>query len=848
MDTRELAISNCDRAPIHIPGCIQPFGVLITTDQHLEFITHVSSNVGVFFDRDAQDVLGKPLGTLLSEQLIQHLKDVAVYPTIGSQCERMGAYLLNHQNLDISLHRNGSHFLIELEPFPLENHTNRTAFTQARLLLARLQEKTEPSELMERAVQDLQRATGFDRVMAYKFFPDGAGEVLAEAKSDDLESFLGLRFPALDTPQRVRDIALIMPIRVVADIHAPPAELIAADPGAAPLDLSLTQVRAVHPIHLEYLANMGVKSTMILAIIVRQQLWGLFAFHHKSTKLLSPDYRATCDLFGQLFSLKFQQVLEEKRFNTRKRTTSAISQAVQTLANSSNFTQTVKVLGKQLCAMLSADGLAVVAQKEIETYGDVPTFEFIQELIHQVQANPSPDLVLFENLSQLNLSKPTQLGKSAGSLCLGISPNDQVFVIFFRNEIIYDVRWAGPPEGINIVEGPNGSRLHPRASFAEYRETVAGQCSPWSVLTTEAALELRTGLMQLALSQGEVQQQEWLKQQRQQDLLIAELNHRVKNILALIRSISRQTRQSTTTIEEYTILLDRRIAALAYAHDLVAGHGLEWPSLHTLLSAEFRPYLAETEGQVSLAGTEVGLKANFVPMFALVIHELVTNSAKYGALSISAGKVDVRWIEQDGGLAFYWRESDGPDVSSPKRRGFGRTLIERAIPFEFEGEANIRFPTSGVQVDFWLPAQLILFQDSQLESSTIPSPPPQEMEEVAHTSGRVLIVEDNMLLALEMENVLESLGFTQIDTAPRVKQAFKLLSQEDYILGILDVNLKEENSFVIAEQLFDRQIPFLFATGYDSNFVIPEHLSHVNMLKKPIDKEKLSTMIQQILE
>lgn len=846
MEIRELAISNCDREPVHIPGCIQPFGALIATDKQVEAITHVSSNVSDFLGTPASEAVGQPLTHLLSSQVIHDLRNVAGHPTIESQRERVGTYSLNQHNLDVSLHRSDSHFLIELEPISSADRPHQTAVTQARLLLARLQEETKTSTLLQMAVRDLQRVTGFDRVMVYQFLPDGAGEVVAEALVDDLEPYLGLRYPASDIPQQVRAIALKMPIRVIADIHASPADLIPADPSTEPLDLSLTHLRAVSPIHLEYLANMGVQSSMNLAIIVRRELWGLLAFHHNSVKLLSPDYRSTCDLFGQLFSLKFQQVLEEERFNARKRTTSALSQIVQKLVHNDRFTQTVKASGEQLCTMLPAQGLAVVAQHEIETYGEVPALDLIAELVHQVQTSPNPDLVPFEKLSQLDFSNLAQLGKTAGALCLGISPSDQVFVIFFRNEMIDEVRWAGSPEK-DIVEGSYGPRLKPRASFAEYRETVAGQCQPWSVLEMEVALELRTRLMQLTSSQGEGQQQEWLRQQRQQDLLIAELNHRVKNILALIRSVSRQTRHSTTTIEEYTLLLDRRIAALAYAHDLVSGHGLEWPGLHTLLTTELRPYLAETERQVSFSGPDVGLKANFVPMFALVIHELITNSAKYGALSVPAGQVDISWMEQDGGLAFYWQESNGPTVFPPKRRGLGRTLIERVIPFEFEGEANLRFPPSGVQADFWLPTQLIRLQTVSPDLSATPSPSPQERKDSELNAGRILIVEDNMLLALEMENMMESLGFVKVDTAPRVKQALKLLNQEDYILGILDINLKEENSFTIAEQLLVQQIPFLFTTGYDSTFNIPEALAHVPILKKPIDGDQLNTAIQQLL-
>ena len=664
MEIRELAISNCDREPIHIPGCIQSFGALIATDPQLEVVTHASANLGDLLGVPAQSALGQPLHTITSEEITHDLRNLAGHPQIESQRHQLGTYFLNHQSMDICLHRSGDHFLIEVEPVETKDNSTQTVFLQARSLLARLQDETETTALLKLAVRDLQRVTGFDRVMAYQFLPDGAGEVVAEANTSHLDSYLGLRYPASDIPQQVRAIALKIPIRAIANINTQPADLLAVDVDSDPLNLSLTQVRAVSPIHIEYLRNMGVQSSMNLAIIVRKQLWGLFAFHHGSPKLLSPEYRSICDLFGQLFSLKFQQAIEEERFNTRKRTTSVITTAVDNLKTSGSFTQTVKALADQLCTMLSAHGLAIVCQQDVETSGETPSLGIIWELVQQVRSHPTTDLVPLENLRRLSLTEPSQLGKTTGALIVGISSIEQIHIIFFRNEITHDVRWAGSPNK-DIVEGPYGPRLQPRASFAEYRETVVGQCQPWSSLDTEAALELRTGLMQFVISRSGVQQQEWLRHQRQQDLLIAELNHRVKNILALIRSISRQTCYSTTSVEEHTQLLDRRIAALAYAHDLISGHGLEWPSMDILLTTELRPYLAETTQRVNLTGPNVGLKANFVPIFALVIHELVTNSAKYGALSVPTGKLSINWLAQDGGLAILWREQDGPPCIPP---------------------------------------------------------------------------------------------------------------------------------------------------------------------------------------
>ena len=153
---------------------------------------------------------------------------------------------------------------------------------------------------------------------------------------------------------------------------------------------------------------------------------------------------------------------------------------------------------------------------------------------------------------------------------------------------------------------------------------------------------------------------ELVSHQRQQDLLIAELNHRVKNILALIRSLSRQAKDSSASLESYALALEQRIAALAAAHDLAVSDSMRGVSLRGILETELGPYIREDEAQAILSGPVVGLRADVAPMIALVIHEIVSNAAKYGALSTPEGIVQARWEQSDQGLSFHWRELGGP--------------------------------------------------------------------------------------------------------------------------------------------------------------------------------------------
>ncbi|MEO0376466.1 MAG: HWE histidine kinase domain-containing protein [Cyanobacteria bacterium P01_A01_bin.17] len=766
MEREALAISNCDREPIHIPGIIQPFGSLIAVDRSLETITHASENLQTFLGTEAQTVLGQSLDQLFSSELCHDLMNVACLPAAHRQ--RLGKHELTGQPLDISLHRSEDRWIIELEPCGADPNSSISAVTRVQSILGHLQGQTESTAMLEKAVQALRWVTGFDRIMAYQFLPNGAGEVVAEACSSHCEPYLGLRYPASDIPPRVRKMALKMPVRAIANITAEPVSIL-SDEAEDPLDLSLTYLRGTSPIHVEYLTNMGVGASMNLAIVVQGELWGLFACHHNAPKLLSPDLRSTCELFSQLFSLKLQQAFAEERLQNRRRITSATHNLFETPKETLRFSQAASWLSEKLCPLMNADGIAVVEHEHVETSGDTPTVSTVLDLIHHCQS--ITDIVPIEQLRQTPLFPEADFGKSAGALVLVISSTEHLYVVFFRNEIPYQIRWGGNPQK-EIVEGKFGPRLQPRASFAEYIESVSGHCQPWSLADMDAALELRTGLLHLAVNQVDIIEQEALQQQRQQDLLIAELNHRVKNILALIRSITRQTRESATSVEEYASMLESRIAALASAHDLVAGPGLTWPQLDALLKIEFRPYLAEAEHRVRLTGPAVGLKANFVPTLVLVLHELTTNAAKYGALSVPEGQVEVQWCQENGGLALSWRERQGPSVSAPTRRGFGRNLIERSIAYEFEGESRLRFATTGVEAEFWIPQEYVLWQADAASLSESLSPRVESAQ--PSQRGQVLIVEDNMLIAMELESTLQSLGFQQIDTAPRVSAALKL--------------------------------------------------------------------------
>ena len=253
-------------------------------------------------------------------------------------------------------------------------------------------------------------------------------------------------------------------------------------------------------------------------------------------------------------------------------------------------------------------------------------------------------------------------------LAINLDSAQNIRLIFCRDQVLQRLRWAGAPDK-EFTTGPFGPRLTPRASFAEYVEQISGQAEAWTIEDLVRAKELRASLLSFVLGL------QWNAER--QKLLASELNHRVKNTLALFRSLSLQTKHSTTTVQAYAQAIEERIMALSKAHDLASRKGFDGLELSALFNTELKPYMAQKN--VMLTGPRVHLLASSAPTLALVIHELATNAAKYGALSVPAGRVLVHWQVSGDGLSLTWRETGGTPVKPPENSGFGLQMIENAV-------------------------------------------------------------------------------------------------------------------------------------------------------------------------
>jgi PAS domain S-box-containing protein len=333
--------------------------------------------------------------------------------------------------------------------------------------------------------------------------------------------------------------------------------------------------------------------------------------------------------------------------------------------------------------------------------------------------------------------------------------------------------------------------------------------------------------------------------EERQILLAEEVDHRARNVVAVVQSIMRLTRAET--IEEYIGALDGRIGALSNAHRLLAGSRWEGADLTRLVEEEFAPYRAEGNQRVLTRGPVVLLPPATAQTIALALHELATNAGKYGALSTDAGRVELTWRAEPGKVELLWIESEGPEISSPTRRGYGSRAIIAGIERQLGGIVKFEWLPKGLRCTLSVP------HDGNMETSKRRALERRHIDDVPigapstdSDDKRVLLVEDEPLVSMMLADMLSAFGHKVDGPYSRFSDAILAAKSNNLQAGILDVNLGGEKTYAVADILAGRKIPFAFVTGYGPDTIVPA-FAHAPVLQKPIEAAKLHALLQQIV-
>jgi light-regulated signal transduction histidine kinase (bacteriophytochrome) len=589
---------------------------------------------------------------------------------------------------------------------------------------------------------------------------------------------------------------------------------------------------------------MGVKASMSVSIMRGGRLWGLFACHHYSPRLPSFAHRSAAELFGQMFSLMLESRERREVADYETKARSVADRLMASVAQDGELLHDAPWLGEVIFDTVPADGVGVSLDGKVSLSGLTPSKEQFATVLSGLNRITTGQVFTSDSIGTIFPEAGVLSDRAAGILVIPVSRSPRDYVVLFRSEQLRSVRWAGNPEK-PVDFGPNGARLTPRKSFEEWSQLVKGKAKPFSAAELRVAEMLRTAILEIILRLSESASEYRQRANEKQELLIAELNHRVRNILSLIRGLISQTRDHAVTTASFVETLEDRIQSLARAHDQITSDRWSPARLVDLISTEAGAYLGEKRQQVQLTGPNVLIEPGAFTTLALVVHELLTNAAKYGALS-DGGLVSISWeLDKDGSLNLTWQEEGGPPVTAPARRGFGSTIIERSVPYDLGGTAEISYRLGGVQACFCVPSRHI---HGVLPDTASPGTPviQTSLPDLPLKAKRVLLVEDSMIIALDAEDALRALGANDVLTASTCRRALDILAATAADFALLDFNLGSETSLLIADRLSDAEIPFVFATGYGDEIAIPDRHKSVPVIKKPYGASSLTAVIGRL--
>ncbi len=848
-DFDKTDLTNCDREPIHLLGAIQQPGFLIAVSTDW-IIARVSANIRDLLGSDPEALIGAPLPDYVPATFLHDLRNRISLLAEPDMVERLFACQIgtSGQPYDVAVHFSNGQIVIEAEP---GSAAGGDATNAVRGMMSRLDRTKDMTAFFREGARQVRALLGYDRVMVYKFAASGAGAVVAEASKTGIGSFLGLNYPASDIPRQARELYKRNLVRVIRDVDAQPVPVVPEiDRSGKRLDLSLSILRSVSPIHIEYLKNMGVAASLSISIVVDDKLWGLFACHHYSPRSPTFERRSVCELFAEMFAMRLESRERRQVAEYEERARNISDQLLGAVASDETLLQDPDWLGDILTSAIPADGVGVWINGNYAFSGVTPPTEEFRRIVRALNGLAAGRVFTTDTIGSLVDGADEYAEQAAGLLAIPISRSPRDYVMLFRKELKQSVRWAGDPHK-PIEYGPNGPRLTPRESFAEWKETVEGHAEPFTKSELRVAETLRATLIEVVLRLADEAAAERRQSTARQEMLIAELNHRVRNILGVIRGLIRQSQPDSPEVKEFVRLVDGRIHALARAHNQITDDHWGPAPLGALIDAEAAAFAADRQSAIIANGTPTLLNPQAYSTMALVVHELVTNSTKYGSLS-GTGEVHIDWSrDHKGDLRFVWKESGGPTVQAPKRKGFGTTIIKRSVPYDLGGQANIEYASEGVRAEFLIPSRHVS-DARKVDGPTIHIQRPNMSSQHPVDTGvagqkSVLLVEDSLIIALDAEDILNRFG-ASVSTASTAEAAHDLLDEARFDFAILDINLGDQTSFGIADRLQEQGVPYFFASGYGEQASLPMEHRSAMVVQKPYTTHNVAKAVQELFD
>lgn len=491
----KVDITNCDKEPIHIIGKSQSHGVLVACDRKDLSITQIGRNSDEFFGTNYQDLLSKSLSTLIGAEHATRLKGVKD----GEERPSVREVTINNRDFIMIPHISEESLILDFEPASSDYNPY-----EYQRQLSSILNILGASETPEALCVDVARITkdifGYDRVMVYKFDEEWNGEVIAEEKEEELESWLGLHYPASDIPQQSRQLFMKQRVRIIADVNYEPVPIVPklSPINNQPLDLSRSELRGVSPIHIEYLRNMQVGASLTAALISNGKLWGLLACHHYSAKYINYYHRQTCEFLTQIFSNELSLKETNRYIGKLEEWESIRGDLVTQIETKGKIKKGLAEQEVLFTDLMECEGGAIILGGKMRLVGKTPSKQQVKRLANDFLAEQGNSVFFTKNLS--NSYKPAEefTGTASGILSVKLGRSNRDFLMWFRPEVVQNVSWGGNPDKVaNFDE--DKQRFTPRKSFEKWTQKLTGISNPWLDYQISAAKAIRESLSNIIL-------------------------------------------------------------------------------------------------------------------------------------------------------------------------------------------------------------------------------------------------------------------------------------------------------------------------------------------------------------
>jgi chemotaxis family two-component system sensor kinase Cph1 len=560
-------LTNCDREPIHIPGKIQSHGFLIAIGEEFNIIG-CSENIQKFIGITADQCLGKPI-SIIDEYVGKSIGSSFIVQLIQLYTTSRGFVPTNPYPIEIgSLHYNvivckhDTGYLIEFE-----NEISDLDCDISHNLghsLSEILNDTDLSKLLDNAANEIKKIIGYDRVMVYRFHEDDHGEVIVDAKNDGLESLLHIHYPASDIPKQARQLYIKNLTRIIADVNAETSNIIATGSTmSTSFDLTHSSLRAVSPVHIQYLKNMGVESSFSISIIHKEKLWGLIACHNYSPRFINYKQRTASRLISQVLSsaLSYKQMeLDQIRVSNLQSSVEVLSK--QLLRNDTVdralFEHDVKILH-----VTESTGAVLYFDNQIYKCGITPDDEFLKDLRIWLNEYIQPDVFSTDHLPQQNPLAIPYKDCASGMLVCRLSKELGEYMIWFKPERISTVTWAGNPEKPVKIDEHGITHISPRESFAKWSQTIELTSEPWKKEDIKCAMLLMDEVsFAISRKANEIRtlNERIKKAYEELDAFSYTISHDLKNPISSIKGYS-QLLSRNTSLDEQALRMVNRIEA-----------------------------------------------------------------------------------------------------------------------------------------------------------------------------------------------------------------------------------------------------------------------------------------------